>query len=228
MLKPGVVASYLSNFSPSPDFESYIFTDLVLNNKRIEQLAKSMEEGKDVQNADFSFNNIVDINAFKDMQNLVRLNVSNNKVKSLAIFTLDDMFPNLKWLDVSNNKFSDFPAFKVPALEYLDISFNKLEKVNEGWTGHEKLRVIKSVENKFKSLNAFKNLPKLEELYLANNAISVFGGWENLPALRKLHLRKNKIEKINTEEDLPDLPALEYLNLRNNKISTFETLQVFF
>lgn len=43
------------------------------------------------------------------------------------------MFPNLKWLDVSNNKITEFPGFKLPKLEYLDIGFNKLEKVNDGW-----------------------------------------------------------------------------------------------
>jgi len=49
------------------------------------------------------------------------------------VFTTDDMFPNLKWLDVSNNKLGEMPAFKLPKLEYLDISHNNLEKVNDGW-----------------------------------------------------------------------------------------------
>lgn len=121
---------------------------------------------------------------------------------------------------------SEFPALKLPNLEFLDISYNKLEKINEGWVGHEKLRIIKSVDNKFKNLNAFKNLPKLEELYLGNNSISNLNGWENLPSLRKLHLRKNKIEKV--EEELPELPALEYLNLRSNKIANLETIERLF
>lgn len=46
------------------------------------------------------------------------------------------MFPNLKWLDVSANKIADMPAFKLPKLEYLDISNNNLEKINDGWQGH--------------------------------------------------------------------------------------------
>lgn len=117
---------------------------------------------------------------------------------------------------MSGNKFGDFAAFKCPKLEYLDISFNKLEKVNEGWQGHPSLKVLKSVDNKFKTFAPFKNMPKLEELYLANNNISQLNGYEGLPSLRILHLRRNKIEKI--DDELPELPALEYLNLRSNKI----------
>ena len=69
-------------------------------------------------------------------------------------------------------------------------------------------------------------MPKLEELYLANNVITSLSGWENLPALKKLHLRKNKIEKV--EEELPPLDGLTYLNLRGNKIPNMEQLQRLF
>jgi Leucine-rich repeat (LRR) protein len=49
------------------------------------------------------------------------------------VFTLEEVFLNLKYLDLSNNKFTELAAFKLPKLEYLDISYNKLEKINEGW-----------------------------------------------------------------------------------------------
>jgi hypothetical protein len=54
------------------------------------------------------------------------------------------------------------PAFKLPKLEYLDISYNKLEKVNDGWSGHANIRIFKTIDNKFKSLSQFKAMPKLE------------------------------------------------------------------
>ncbi len=68
---------------------------------------------------------------------------------------------NLKYLDLSNNKFTEFAAFKLPKLEYLDVSYNKLEKVNEGWAGHGNLKILKSIDNKFKNFAAFKGMPKL-------------------------------------------------------------------
>ncbi len=122
------------------------------------------------------------------------------------MFTNEENFLNLKWLDISNNKYTELVGLKLPKLEYLDISYNRLEKVNESWTGHSNIRIIKSVDNKFKNLAPFKDLPKLEELYLENNAITSLSGYDNLPSLRKLHLRKNKIDKI--EEEVPELPSL--------------------
>ena len=105
----------------------------------------------------------------------------------------------------------------------IDISFNKIEKVNEGWQGHPTLKVFKSIDNKFKNLNPFKNMPKLTELYLANNVIASLTGVEGLPALKKLHLRHNKIEKVEDEVPFEDMyPALEYLNLRTNKVPAME------
>jgi len=148
--------------------------------------------------------------------------LSGNKIKNINIFVTEDCLPNLRYLDISNNKFSEFPAFKVPKLQYLDVSFNKLEKVNEGWTGHGTIKVLKSIDNKFKNLAAFKNMPKLEELYLAKNKISSLSGYDGLPALRKLHLRRNVIEKI--DDELTELPALTYLNLRSNGISNLEMM----
>lgn len=154
------------------------------------------------------------------------LNLSKNKIKAITLFTIEDLFPNLKWLDVSNNKLTELPGIKLPKLEYLDIGYNKLEKVNEAWTGHPNIRILKSVDNKFKTIAAFKAMPMLHELYLANNQVATLAGWEQLPALRKLHLRRNKVEKF--DEETPALENLEWINLRSNKIANMEFLDRLF
>ena len=141
----------------------------------------------------------------------------------MSAFTSEEAFLNLKYLDLSNNKFNELPALKCPKLEYFDISFNKIEKVNEGWQGHPTLKVFKSIDNKFKAMAPFKNMPKLKELYLANNVIASLTGVEGLPELKKLHLRHNKIEKIEDEVPFEEMyPAREYLNLRTNKVPAME------
>lgn len=94
--------------------------------------------------------------------------------------------------------------------------------MNEAWTGHPSLKIIKSVNTKFKNLACFKGMEKLEELYLARNNINAMTGYGGLPSLKRLHLRKNKIEKI--EEEMEALPALQYLNLRSNSIADKENL----
>ena len=203
VLKPGGVKEYLSNFTQSVDYETFFYHDLILNNRRVETLAKTMEEVKEVRKCDLGINNLQDVSALRDMQQLVYLNLSKNKVKSFAVFCTDDLFPNLRWLDISNNKITEFPALKLAKLEYLDIGYNKLEKVNEAWNGHPTLRILKTIDNKFKSIALFKALPKLEELYMGNNMVTSLSGWETIPTVKKLHLRRNKIEKI--DEELPPL-----------------------
>lgn len=165
-------------------------------------------------------NGLAEISALKELTRIQHLNLGNNRIKNVSVFAQEDCFLNLKWLDISNNKFVEFPAFKCPKLEYLNISGNKLDKVNEGWTGHENLKTLVVVDNKFKSLAPFKVMPKLQELYMAQNMLTALTGWESLPALKTLHLRKNKIDKI--EEELPPLDELTYINLRGNAISNIE------
>jgi len=59
---------YLSNFQIIGEMcETMSFTDLILSNKKVESLAKSMEEAKECRKCDLSVNNIVDVSMLKDM-----------------------------------------------------------------------------------------------------------------------------------------------------------------
>ena len=49
-----------------------------------------MEEAKEVRRCDLSLNNIVDVSALKDMQQLQYVNLSKNKIKAVAIFTQEE------------------------------------------------------------------------------------------------------------------------------------------
>ncbi|CDW78522.1 leucine rich repeat family protein [Stylonychia lemnae] len=226
VLKPEVIKKYLTTFDYTPDRESMQFLHLILANKRIEALNNSILEAKHVTFLDLQNNNIVDVNIVSQLTGLVKLNLAKNKIKSINLFTNEENFTSLKWLDISNNKYTELVGIKCPKLEYLDISYNRLEKVSEGWTGHGNIRILKSIDNKFKNLQTFKEMGKLEELYLESNVIASLTGYENLPSLRKLHLRKNKIEKI--EDELPPLDSLQYLNLRSNKVPNLEHLAKLF
>ena len=189
--------------------------------QELDNLGKCADEIKEVVSIDFSTNGLVDVTLLKDLSRLTRLNLSNNKIKNVSCFSAEEGFPNLKWLDLSLNKFNEWPGFKSPKLDYLNMSGNKLEKVNESWVGHESLRILSAKDNKFKSLATFKNCPKLEELYLGENMITQLTGWEGtLPSLRRLVLRKNKITTF--DEEMAELPELEYLNLRKNAIESME------
>jgi len=161
VLKPGVVCSFMANLCETQDRESFQFSQVICVGQELDNLGKAAEEIKDCDRIDFSNNGLQDVSSLKDLTRLTWLNLSNNKIKSMAVFATDDALPNLKWLDISNNKFNEWPAFKCPKLDNLNISGNKLEKVNEAWAGHPNLRILSASDNKFKSLAVFKNCPKL-------------------------------------------------------------------
>ena len=171
VLKPGVVAPFLSGIALSDDGENFMFTTLDMSSKNIEQLNKTIEEAKEVFTCNLSSNNIKDPSALQACANLIHLDLRGNKVNNLNIFTNEELLINLKWLDVASNAFKEFTAFKLPKLEYLDVSSNKLEKINDGWQGHPNLKILKCSDNKFKNMQLFKGLPRLTELYAAQNAI---------------------------------------------------------
>lgn len=202
--------------------ENFIYATLDMPSKEIETINKTIEEVKEIYNCYLSGNNIGDPTCLKELQNLIHLELQRNKIKNVGIFCMEESFQSLMYLDLSQNKFSEFPNFTLPKLEYLDISNNKLEKVNEAWLGHPNLKVLNVADNKFKTLTPFKNCPKLQELYAQNNSVSQLAGYEGLPSLKVLNLRHNRIESIG--EELPELPALETINLRTNKIPDMENI----
>jgi Leucine-rich repeat (LRR) protein len=167
VMKPGThcLDPYLTDFQLSLNGEHFIYATLEMPSKEIETLNKTIDEVKEIYNCHLGGNNIADPSCLKELQNLRHLELQRNKIKNVAIFCLEDAFTNLLYLDLSNNKFNELCNFALPKLEYLDISHNKLEKVNEAWVGHPNLRVLNVADNKFKNLAPFKNCPKLVELY---------------------------------------------------------------
>ena len=156
-----------------------------------------------------------------NLTRLVKLNLASNRIKNAGVFAMEDAFQVLKWLDISNNKFTEWPAFKCPKLDYLNFSGNNVDKISNEWTGHGTLRILSAAGNKFKNLALVKNCTRLEELYLGNNQVATLSGCEGgLPALKRLHLRRNKVAAI--EDELPEMPELVYLNLRHNSLDSLE------
>ena len=133
VINPGTTGQFLANFKPTADMENYQFECIDMPRKRIETLHVAIKECVDATEFNLFDNAIVDIKVLDCMINLTRLDLGSNRIKSFNVFTGEEAFPNLKWLNLSNNKPSELPSIKLPKLEYLDISGNKIEKVSDGW-----------------------------------------------------------------------------------------------
>ena len=107
VLKPEVIKKFLAHFDYTQDKEAMQFQHLILGSKRIEQLNNSILEAKHVTFVDLSNNNVVDISLLAQFTNLVKLNLSKNKIKNISVFNNEENFQALRWLDLSNNKFNE-------------------------------------------------------------------------------------------------------------------------
>lgn len=222
VIKADVIAKFLSEFTWSEDYQGMQYVRLEMEDKSIESLTNAMAEVKFIKYLNLNKNNIVDVSILQQFENLLWLGLNGNKVKNLNAFTNEEGFPKLKKLELANNKIAELVPITAPKIEYLDLSGNNIDKF-ESWAGHETIRVFKAVDNKIKNLSLLKNMPALEEAYLANNPISQFNGWEGVGALKTLHLRGTKIDKV--EEELPELPAIETLNFRATRFNSLDNLK---
>jgi len=100
ILKAGVVTPFLTNFTMSDDGENFLFTDLDMSGKNIEALNKFIEEAKEIYNCNLSQNNIPDPSTLKELHNLIRLDLGKNKIKNITVFTQEENFTKLKYLDL--------------------------------------------------------------------------------------------------------------------------------
>jgi Leucine-rich repeat (LRR) protein/tetratricopeptide (TPR) repeat protein len=133
-------------------------------------------------------------------------------------------------------------AEQFPQLTYLDVSNNKLTKI-EGVSQLSLLSQLLLYNNEIEEMVALDTLANLKLLSLENNHIRSIRGLEKNISLQYLYLWRNKIQKIegldtlkqliylalsynNIEvpEGLSQLTALEILHLGNNSLNTIDQL----
>jgi Leucine-rich repeat (LRR) protein len=225
ILKADVISKYLSEFTYSEDKQGMQFVRLDVSDKKVDNLDKAIIEFKHLRYLNFENNGITDWAILQGFENLVHLNLNNNKIKNLTAFITEEGFPKLQKLELANNSISELVPLTASKIEYLDLSNNGLEKY-ETWIGHPSIKIFKAVKTKVKTMTILSNMPALEEAYLGGTSINSFSGYENLPALKVLHLRDTKISKI--EEELPELASIETINLRRTGFNSLDNLKNIF
>ena len=112
------------------------------------------------------------------LPHLLRLSLSNNLLTHIPE---GEKFPVLNELDLSDNKFSEFPmqvVVRMPQLRTLNLAYNHLEAIP----------------------SEIGNLVLLEELNLSGNPLSTLpGGLVRCEALRVLNLGTEPIERLSPE-----------------------------
>lgn len=96
VMKPGVICGFLDTFAQTADRESFQLSSVRCNGQEVDNLLKSCEEIKEVTYIDLSNNSLADISSMKDLSRLTKLTLTNNKIKNMNIFAMEECFPNLK------------------------------------------------------------------------------------------------------------------------------------
>lgn len=154
------------------------------------------------------------------MQHLQKLDLSENQLSDASLPDSFSTLENLVELNLNNNKFSKLPSAvkKLRNLTRLSLSFNTIDSL-KGLEKLKKMQVLMLDHNKFASV--FKDIThmrKLEILDCSNNNIREVGlDVRFLKNLRELNVSKNRISVLPT--DVFQLTTLESLKAGQNQIS---------
>lgn len=201
------------------------------------QNLKEINQGKMhyCETADFSNNSISNIPQLPINENIISLNLENNKIEfinetsfkyvnnleklnlgSNIITKIENFEPlaMLKELILSNNCLNVLENIEhLGKLSILDVSNNNISSIFIKSTLTQ-LTEINLSHNPIFSLGNIKNFPNLKVLILDNCFFSDITMFDGLKRLTKLSLSNNKIVDLS----MINLPFLEYLDLSHNKL----------
>lgn len=144
---------------------------------------------------------------FLKSENIDEINLSSNLIPSLNESLL--YITNLRNANLSGNLLREFSMqeiYNLMKLRYLDLSFNRIEKL----TGRHEI------------VTEIPSMTLLYQLLLGNNLLkSLDGALAGLGNLRRLILSDNLLENIYAE-DFERMEELEILDLSNNRLKSLD------
>ncbi|XP_017284628.1 transforming growth factor beta activator LRRC32 [Kryptolebias marmoratus] len=176
---------------------------------------------------DLSKNSITCILDF-NLYSLTFLNLSKNSIEFFQSVESNDLF-RLRSLDLSENKLLYLPPLpEKTVLEFLDVSRNHLQTVNN--TGNQTnltfnhLRYLDMSYNKLKSIpeDFFNSMKLLEVLNVSNNCIGSFSATSKglLQRVKILNLGQNSLQSLTFGDNA--LPSLKKLFLQGNDLTVLD------
>ncbi|XP_059904393.1 leucine-rich repeat-containing protein 23 isoform X2 [Gadus macrocephalus] len=220
-LTRNTIVPYLSLLCRTGNGLAHAFVKLDLNDKKLSDL-EALRKYVHLRFLDVSNNHLTDLSCLTSLNQLLWLKIDNNAVSSLKKLPLDQ-FPYLQWLSLARNQLEDMEGLGGTALENLNLSGNKIQRVHGLQYGQlTNLGILELRGNCLDTTDGIY-LPKLRKLYLAQNVIKRLEGLERLELLTTLHLRDNQLETL--EGISPRMTSLKYLNVRGNLISNQNALQ---
>ncbi|XP_050530399.1 protein artichoke [Daktulosphaira vitifoliae] len=170
--------------------------------------------------------------AFHRMPSLRLIDISNNQLRHIHPESFSPVRDNnLEELLLSKNSIDNAMTIRLildmfPRLRFLDVSHNQLQDLVYGSIqGHSRLEMLYLEHNKLQRVGreTFSAMPLLRELRLANNSLSNYLAtplW-NLPMLKGLDISFNKFDKLDRRM-LATLPSLRRFDISHNEVMSMD------
>lgn len=158
---------------------------------------------------------LTNVEALQAYEHLRYVNLSQNFLENID--TLNKL-KSLLWLKINQNRLESARLEKLPYLQVVDFSGNKIRNVLG--IEHPHLEQLNLNHNDIPSLEGLepKDLPNLISLQLRSNQLSSTSGVENFRNLKHLFIAANRITSL---EGISTLESLEILHIRDNQIQSF-------
>jgi hypothetical protein len=194
-------------------------------------------------------NQILDIAPFAELPRLKTLDLTENKVRTLAGLKFPklevlilaknqlsalELFeaPNLKKIDLSGNKIfyiGPFTFVGTPKLETLIVSQNGIRTFREDcFFGLKSLKTLKLQENGFQSILSamHPDLAQLNDIDISDNQVTTLYGFGYLEALEVLDVHKTLLDEPLVFSPLLHNPKLKYLYIYETPLADFENARL--
>ena len=196
---------------------------LSLARNMIEELNVHLTELPDLKMLIINDNRIPSLPPFcREMQALTSLNISRNPIGNQG---LQNLPPNLEWLEIDDIQLSGFPeaVSALSALSVLYISDNQIEELPTSIDQLTQLKTLRARDCQMRQLpNEIGSLAQLKHLTLTNNSISSLPDEiGNLLQLKNLDLQNNKLSSL--PDSISNLSSLSRLLVGQNQLKVLPT-----
>ncbi|XP_025757275.1 leucine-rich repeat-containing protein 23 isoform X3 [Oreochromis niloticus] len=189
---------------------AHAFVKLNLQKRGLDDIA-AINSYIHIRFLDLSNNHLADLSPLSSLTQLLWLKVDNNAVMCFKEQPFAQL-TYLQWLSIAMNQLTDVDGLVGPALESLNLTGNRIQRLNGFQYGSFANLVTLELRGNHLETTDGINLPHLQQLYLAQNAIKRLEGLEKLERLTTLHLRDNQLESLDGLS--PSMKCLQYLNAR--------------
>ncbi|CAG8501237.1 10209_t:CDS:2 [Acaulospora morrowiae] len=161
-------------------------------------------------------NRLTSLTGFAHLPNLEYLDISQNRIESLIdLYRLE----HLREVCADDNLITSCSAFlRISGLVKLSLRGNKIKSVDFGSCEMHRLEFLDLSANRLEAIENVESLDALKALYLNCNALTSFGVKKPMPQLNSLHITYNKLSVL----DVGSFPNLRLLWVDGNRLKTIK------